>query len=415
MNDLKIFVSAYACEPNQGSEIGVGWHWVLEMSKYFELWVLTRKSNKPNIEAWIANHPKYQCINFLYFDLPYYLRFWKKGLRGVRTYYNIWQWYSNRIVKKTMQANSIKIFHHLTYGNAMWSVSSYGKKQFFIWGPQGGTEIISKEFSKHYEFKGRIIESIRRMVVKTLPFNIGFNNRCRHADVILSKTEIHKSNIPLKFQHKAILFTDVAISDFKAESTNIHSENNVVTFILVGKLDPWRGFDLMIEAFAKALGTNKNIHLQVVGKGLDKNRLENLISNLGVSNYIKMLGKVSMEKYKELMRKSDVVVNPCLKEGAVTTAFDAMALGKPLICIDTTGYTRYFSNDYAEIIQLQSRSKTIEDLSDALLKLTNVKLRKQMSDKAFSNSQNFTWENRGQEIQKIITEHYNNWLIYSSK
>lgn len=34
---LKIFVSAYACEPDLGSEIGVGWHWVLEMSKYFEL------------------------------------------------------------------------------------------------------------------------------------------------------------------------------------------------------------------------------------------------------------------------------------------------------------------------------------------------------------------------------------------
>lgn len=46
MNKLKIFVSAYACEPGLGSEIGVGWHWVLEMSKYFELWVLTRKSNQ---------------------------------------------------------------------------------------------------------------------------------------------------------------------------------------------------------------------------------------------------------------------------------------------------------------------------------------------------------------------------------
>ena len=34
MSKLKIFVSAYACEPGLGSEIGVGWHWVLEMSEY---------------------------------------------------------------------------------------------------------------------------------------------------------------------------------------------------------------------------------------------------------------------------------------------------------------------------------------------------------------------------------------------
>ena len=82
----KIFVSAYACEPGLGSEIGVGWHWVLEMSKHFELWVLTRESNRGTIEPWIAAHPEFAGIHFLYFDLPKWSRFWKKGLRGVRTH-----------------------------------------------------------------------------------------------------------------------------------------------------------------------------------------------------------------------------------------------------------------------------------------------------------------------------------------
>ena len=57
---LKIFVSAYACEPDLGSEIGVGWHWVLEMSKYFDLWVLTRESNRHTIEPWIDKHPAHK-------------------------------------------------------------------------------------------------------------------------------------------------------------------------------------------------------------------------------------------------------------------------------------------------------------------------------------------------------------------
>ena len=91
MSKLKVFISAYACEPNLGSEIGVGWNWMLQMSTFFELWVLTRKSNQSSIETWLSKNKDYNHINFLYFDLPYYLRFWKKGLRGVRTYYNIWQ------------------------------------------------------------------------------------------------------------------------------------------------------------------------------------------------------------------------------------------------------------------------------------------------------------------------------------
>ena len=75
MDKIKIFVSSYACEPGLGSEIGVGWHWVLEMSKHFELWVLTRESNRGTIEPWIAAHPEFSGIHFLYFDLPKWARF----------------------------------------------------------------------------------------------------------------------------------------------------------------------------------------------------------------------------------------------------------------------------------------------------------------------------------------------------
>ena len=102
MKKEKIFVSAYGCEPNKGSEIGVGWHWIVEMSKYFELWVMTRASNKQNIENYLTENPIKSEIHFVYFDLPGKLRFWKKGLRGVRLYYNLWQIFSDKLVKKTM-------------------------------------------------------------------------------------------------------------------------------------------------------------------------------------------------------------------------------------------------------------------------------------------------------------------------
>lgn len=407
--ELKIFVSAYACEPNLGSEIGVGWHWVLEMSKYFKLWILTRKSNQATIETWLENNPTYKNIHFIYFDLPYYLRFWKKGMRGVRLYYNIWQWNTNRIVKKTMLENKIQVFHHLTYGNVLWSVSKFGKKQFFVWGPVGGVETIASEYSKHYKIKGRLIESLRRVIVKSLSFNLGYKNRCKNADLILCKTEILKDKIPLKHKEKAQLFTDVAVDELSIISKNKkESKSHIVKYIAVGKLDPWRGFDLLIEAFSLAVKSNQNIQLQIIGKGLDWNRLNSLIIKSELSDYIKILGEVSMHDYKELMANSDIVVNPCLKEGAVTTAFDAMAMGKPLICTDTTGYTRYFSSDYAILIPIGERNDLISDLNSAILKLTNDQLRKEMGENAKNVREQFTWEIRGQEIYSVIASAYKN-------
>ena len=400
----KILISAYACEPGLGSEIGVGWHWVLEMSKYFELWVLTRESNRGSIEPWIAAHPEFDHIHWLYFDLPKWARFWKKGLRGVRTYYNIWQMCTNGIVKRTMQENDISLFHHLTYGNVLWKVSSYGQRQRFIWGPVGGLETIPAEYSHYYSWRSRMIEGTRRWSVKMLPLNRGFHSRCSRANLILCKTEITKQLIPAQYRDKAVLFTDVAVDSTALGCPSLIA-NDVTNFLMVGRLDAWRGFDLAIEAMADAVKKNSKIHLTIVGKGTDGERLRRLVAKLKIDEWITFAGSISMDEYQQMMAKTDGVINPSLKEGAVTVSFDTLAMGKPLICLDTTGYTRYFSNDYAVVIPRRDRQRVIDDITDAILRLTDADVRRQLGKKAAMAGKEFTWEHHGKEIARVIYEH----------
>ena len=426
----RIFVSAYACEPGLGSEIGVGWHWVLEMSKYFDLWVLTRRSNMPNINAWLAENPDFSNINFIYYDLPKWARFWKKGLRGVRLYYILWQLCSNNIVKRTMIENNISIFHHLTYGNALWNVSRYGSKQTFIWGPVGGLETIPENFSRHYDTKCRIIEKFRRFAVACAKLNVGFYYRCKQADIILCKTEHTLKRIPQRFAAKAILFTDVAAdviahsdaainmaADVTAHSDIINGSNppaahnassnsidKAINFISVGRLDAWRGFDLVLEAFALARKQNNLLTLTIVGDGNDKSRLLSIVDKLDISSSVSFTGNVPMSEYKSLMHTADVVVNASLKEGAVTVSFDAVSLGKPLICLDTTGYTRCFSEKYAVIIPILERDVVIDKIKDAMLTLANNEQRHQMSLNALNASSSLSWQNHGKQFRDILLD-----------
>lgn len=426
----RIFVSAYACEPGLGSEIGVGWHWVLEMSKYFDLWVLTRRSNMPNINAWLAENPDFSNINFIYYDLPKWARFWKKGLRGVRLYYILWQLCSNNIVKRTMIENNISIFHHLTYGNALWNVSRYGSKQTFIWGPVGGLETIPENFSRHYDTKCRIIEKFRRFAVACAKLNVGFYYRCKQADIILCKTEHTLKRIPQRFAAKAILFTDVAAdviahsdaainmaADVTAHSDIINGSNlpaahnassnsidKAINFISVGRLDAWRGFDLVLEAFALARKQNNRLTLTVVGDGNDKGRLLSIVDKLDISSSVSFTGNVPMSEYKSLMHTADVVVNAALKEGAVTVSFDAVSLGKPLICLDTTGYTHCFSEKYAVIIPILERDVVIDKIKDAMLTLANNEQRYQMSLNALNASSSLSWQNHGKQFRDILLD-----------
>ena len=405
---LKIFVSAYACEPNLGSEIGVGWHWVIEMSKYFDLWVLTRKSNQQTIEDWLNENELDNKINFLYYDLPPKLRFWKKGLRGVRTYYVLWQKLTNGIVKRTMEENGIDIYHMLTYGNALWPASSYGKSKFFIWGPTGVGDTIPSEYSKYYSKKGRAIEWVRRMSVKSLPLNYGFNKRCRSANLIFCKTERTKASIPNPYKKNAIVFTDVAVEKINTPKYSIKRKesDDTIYYLAVGRFDAWRGFDLLIEAFAHASIKNPKIRLDILGNGSDKKRLEDLINKFEMQQFITLTGQVPKDEYYRKIANCDVVVNPALKEGAVTTAFDSMSFSKPLICIDTGGYTAYFNNEYSVVIPRTSRIEVIERLSEGIIQLTNKEERDLKGKKAKEVGAKFDWEHKGQRIFKEITKKY---------
>lgn len=408
MNKEKIFVSAYACEPDKGSEIGVGWHWILEMSKQFDLWVLTRKSNRDNIEMWMDKNPQIININFVYFDLPKSVSWWKSGLSGVRTYYVLWQKCSNKIVRETMIKNDIKIYHLLTYGNALWPASKYGKKQFFVWGPIGGTDTISAEFSKHYGVKARVLESIRRNIVRTLPFNYGFVNRCKNADLILCKTQYMYENIPERYRNKATVFTDVAIDNENAAADlgEFDKKDNVVRYIAVGRFDAWRGFDLLIEAFSKANKVDQNILLHIIGSGGNKRSLQKLIEKYDMQEKILLLGKMSKNDYVKEMKYADVVVNPTLKEGGVTVAFDAMNMGKSLICLDTKGYTRYFHDEYAIVLKKCERNLLIQKLAQAIVEVMDAGRRKAMGAGAKAILKNYTWMEKGKEINNLIQKNY---------
>ena len=200
MDKKKVFVSAYACEPGRGSEVGVGWNWIMQMSKHYKLWVMTRESNRENIEEWFTSHPNENQIDFVYYDLPEKYRTWKKGEKGVRKYYCLWQKSSDKLVRECMEKNDIDTYHLITFGNALWPASKYGMKKNFIWGPIGGIEAVEKEYVNDYSSKVRSIESARRAAVKTLGLNCSFKKRCKNANKIICKSEVVKNNIPKKYQ-----------------------------------------------------------------------------------------------------------------------------------------------------------------------------------------------------------------------
>ena len=93
MSTKTILATTYAVNPYKGSEDGMGWNFILQIARYNKVYAITRENNQENIDKSLKENPSeiYQNITFLYFDLPYWMRFWKKGGRGAMLYYWMWQ------------------------------------------------------------------------------------------------------------------------------------------------------------------------------------------------------------------------------------------------------------------------------------------------------------------------------------
>ncbi|WP_335337728.1 hypothetical protein [Nostoc piscinale] len=161
---MKILISAYACEPGQGSEPGVGWNFAQQMSKYHQVWVLTSNCHRFAIEAELARKSP-SNLNFIYLDPFGLIIDWsQKGKltqKWVYLHYYLWQITAYLVSRKLHQKISFDIVHHVTY-------VKYNSPSFlcllpipFIWGPVGGGEFTPKDFWSSLNFQSKIYEFLR--------------------------------------------------------------------------------------------------------------------------------------------------------------------------------------------------------------------------------------------------------------
>ena len=82
---------------------------------------------------------------------------------------------------------------------------------------------------------------------------------------------------------------------------------------------------------------------------------------------------------------------------------EALSFGLPVVCLDNSGPGEFIDESCAYAVSPQSYDKTIEGLSDSIVKLYNdPKLRAKMSQNARLRYENyFDWNLRGEQLKSI--------------
>jgi glycosyltransferase involved in cell wall biosynthesis len=404
---LKILVSAYACEPQKGSEPGVGWNWVKQIARFHDVWVITRSNNKTPIEKALDNEPM-KNVHWIYYDLPKWIRFWKKGERGVHIYYYLWQVAIYFIARRYNKEIRFNILHHVTFVK-YWAPSFLSfLKVPLVWGPVGGGESTPKQFYKEFSLRGRLYEYVRnlaRLIGEIDPF---VRVTAKYSIVTISTTRETESRLKRIKSKNILILSQVAVSnnELKKLIRNTGNNSNNTRFVSVGTLIHWKGFHKGLESFVSIANNYHPMDYWIIGYGPEKKKLNKYIIDSGMNSYIKLLGSKSREEVLDILNECDVLVHPSFHDSGGMVCVEAMAAGKPVICLDLGGPALLVTDDTGFKIPTQSPDQVTKDMAKAMLTLANnPELRKRMGEAGRRRvKKHFLWEKKGDFINNIYQD-----------
>lgn len=402
MRRLKIIASAYACEPGRGSEPGIGWNVVRELALRHEVWVITRRNNRADIEAALRAEPGLS-LHLVPFDLPAWSRWWKRGRRGLMLYYYLWQIGAYLLARSLHRKHLFDLAHHVTFGR-YWNPSFLPLLRLpFVWGPVGGGESAPASFRRSFSARGRLYEFARDLARRAGEHDPFVRLTARRCTVALATTVETEKRLHALGVERVVRLGNAALSE--ADLDALHATPpppaSPVRFLSIGRLLHWKGFDLGLRAFAAA-SLPPDAEYWIVGDGPEADALHALSLQLGIAHRARFLGGLSREQTLATLADCHVLVHPSLHDSGGWVCVEALAAGRPVLCLDLGGPALVVDPAVGVRIPASSPEAATGALAEAMSAMARDAPRRAAlgRDAGAAARDRLTWSARGETISR---------------
>ena len=364
---MKVLLSAFSCYPGRGSEPGIGWGISQAIAREHEVWVLTEAANRAGIEKAMVRSPNPR-LHFVYVGLPFPLSaIQKANLPGIPLgyylYYMAWQIAAFRIARRLQHSVRFDLVHHVTFGNS-WAPTFMGYLGVpFIWSA-GVRERTPWRFLQAMSWHGAASETVRNLATAVLGWAIlCLVGRRATAIVTASAPERWPRDLPVVRLPLGGLGTEELE---RLAAVPLRGNAHPFRVASVGRLLGWKGIGVGLRAFARLRQEVPDAEYWIIGEGPERSYLEGLAERLGCRGAVTFLGWVPREQLPRYLAEVDVLLHPSLHEQFGYVVVEAMAAGRPVVCLDVACLALLVRDGCGVRVPVREPERVVADIHAAL-------------------------------------------------
>lgn len=114
-------------------------------------------------------------------------------------------------------------------------------------------------------------------------------------------------------------------------------------FLWLGRIDPRKRLDLLLEAYALLLQERQDVHLKIIGECRYAQGYQTLIDEFQYPEFIEHLPRIERHQVPQVMAEADVLIQPSEGENFGSSVAEALCCGLPVIVGATNGTKDYIS------------------------------------------------------------------------
>ena len=143
-----------------------------------------------------------------------------------------------------------------------------------------------------------------------------------------------------------------------------------------------------------------------MGAGPERAKLESMAQELNIVDRVTFFGLLDREEVLYRLGQSTALVHPSLHDSGGWVPLEAMASGRPILCLDLGGPGETVTSNIGIKVPAHNPEQAVKDLSAAMVKLAeNPKLCVEMGKKGQERIQKFySWEAKAQRLSEVYQD-----------